>query len=88
MRHGLVLDLSPLDLKFVHRTSMPEPNSALKLHSLSDLNGRGDAVLTLIRADNQKYVVTMTEADLSFWQARLEAVMTKAEETDAKLAKR
>lgn len=62
---------------------MPEPNSALKLHSLSDLNARGDAILTLIRADNQKYVVTMTESDASYWYARLEAILTKAKEADA-----
>jgi hypothetical protein len=67
---------------------MSEPNSALKLHSLSDLNGRGHALLTLIRADNEKFVVMLTEGDLSFWQARIEAVMTKAEEADAKVAKR
>jgi hypothetical protein len=67
---------------------MSEPNSALKLQSLSDLNGRGHALLTLIRADNEKFVVMLTDADLSFWQARIEAVQTKAKEADAKVAKR
>lgn len=59
---------------------MAEPNSALKIHSLSDLNGRGDAIQTLIRADNEKYVVMLTEADLRFQRSRIDAVLLKYEE--------
>jgi hypothetical protein len=59
---------------------MAEPNSALKLQSLSDLNERGDALFTLIRADNEKYVVMLTEADLTFWRSRLDSVLLKAKD--------
>lgn len=55
----------------------PEPNSALKLHSLNDLNERGDSLLTFIRSDNQKFVVTLTEGDLLFWRARIDSVLLK-----------
>lgn len=63
---------------------MPEPNSALKIQSLNDLNGRGDTILHLIRADNQKFVVSMTEGDLRFWKSRIDAVLLKYEEQNAK----
>lgn len=62
-----------------------EPNGALKLQSLNDLNGRGDTILHLIRQDDLKFVVTMTEGDLRFWRSRIDAVLLKYEEaTNAK----
>lgn len=67
---------------------MPEPNSALKLQSLNDLNSRGDTILHIIRRDGEKYIVTMTEPDLRFWRARIDAALLKYEESkNAKVAK-
>lgn len=51
-----------------------------KLQSLSDFNAGGDALLTFVRADNEKYCVTVTEPDLLFWRERIDAVLLKAKD--------
>lgn len=57
-----------------------EPNSALKIQSLSDLNERGHGLLTFIRADDVKCLITVTESDLEFWRARIDSVLLKAKD--------
>jgi hypothetical protein len=49
----------------------------LKIKSLSDFNEVGDAVLTLIRADDQQYGVVVRDPDLAFLEARIAAVRAK-----------
>jgi hypothetical protein len=52
----------------------------MKLFSLSDENERGQSLLTLIRADNERYVVTLDESDIDFWDARIAAIKLKRAE--------
>ena len=59
----------------------------LKIKSLSDFNEVGDAVLSLIRADDQQFGIVVRDADLAFLEARIKAVRAKGKEADAKLAK-
>jgi hypothetical protein len=60
----------------------------LKIKALSDYNEVGDAVLSLIRADDQQFGIVVRDADLAFLEARIKAVRAKAaERADAKVAK-
>jgi hypothetical protein len=63
-------------------------HTRLKLFSLSDENERGDALLTLIRADNEKYAVTLNRGDIDYWEARIAAIKQKRAEKNAELAAR
>lgn len=53
----------------------------LKIKSLSDFNGHGEAVLTLARADGENYFVTVTDGDLEFIAARRAHMRLKDEES-------
>jgi hypothetical protein len=55
----------------------------LKIKSLSDFNEHGDAVLSLIRQDDQQFGIIVRDADLAFFEARIKAVRAKAEENNA-----
>jgi hypothetical protein len=59
----------------------------LKIKSLSDFNEVGDAVLSLIRADDQQFGIVVRDADLAFFEARIKAVRAKGAEANAKVAK-
>ena len=55
---------------------------ALKIYSLSDLNERGDAILTLINQENERFALTLTDGDLAYFEARILAVRAKVKEKD------
>ena len=55
-------------------------DSRLKLFSLSDENERGQSLLTLIRADDERYAVTLNSGDIDFWDARIAAIKLKRAE--------
>ena len=59
-------------------------SAGLKIYSLSDLNERGDAILTLINADNERFALTLADGDLAYFEARILAVRSKAKEKDEK----
>jgi hypothetical protein len=61
-----------------------------KLFSLSDINGKGEAKLSIVRADNEKFSVILDEGERTYWEARLAAIRLKkeAETKDAELAPR
>jgi hypothetical protein len=56
----------------------------LKIKSLSDFNEVGDAVLSLIRQDDQQFGIIVRDADLAFFEARIKAVRAKADDKEAK----
>jgi hypothetical protein len=56
----------------------------LKIKSLSDFNEVGDAVLSLIRQDDQQFGIIVRLEDLTFFEARIAAVKAKAKEANAK----
>jgi hypothetical protein len=56
----------------------------LKIKSLSDFNEVGDAVLSLIRQDDQQFGIVVRDADLAFFEARIKAVRAKADDKEAK----
>lgn len=53
----------------------------LKIKSLSDFNGEGEATLTLARADGETFFVTVTDGDLEFVAARRAMIKLKQTET-------
>ena len=61
--------------------------SRLKIKSLSDFNGQGEAVLTLARADGETFFVTVTDGDLEFIASRRAIMKIKEAEANAKVAK-
>jgi hypothetical protein len=56
----------------------------LKIKALSDFNEVGDAVLSLIRQDDQQFGIIVRDADLAFFEARIKAVRAKADDKEAK----
>lgn len=57
--------------------------SRLKIKSLSDFNGQGEAVLTLARADGETFFVTVTDGDLEFVASRRAIMKIKEAEANA-----
>ena len=52
----------------------------LKIYSLSDLNEKGEGILTLINAGNERFAVTVDDPALAYFESRIKAVREKAKE--------